>query len=211
MKKITMNNQRGSIINIALLILLIMTVIGLAVNRSSNVDTKISSNEKLSKLALYAAEAGVERALAIMEDAGADKTWLAAAQTFGDASYTVTITDLTGNPIIAPEEEASSSAPSSSTPSSSTPSSSAIESIRAMWDKLAGFFVSPAYADSSSTPSSSTPSSSSSTPTSLLEDEDLDGDGYVLITATGSINGVTRTIEVIYNQDEGRISYREVK
>lgn len=52
------DNQRGSVINVALLILLLLTVVGFAVSQTSTTDVKISGNYRAAQLAFYAAEAG---------------------------------------------------------------------------------------------------------------------------------------------------------
>lgn len=57
-KMTVVNNQRGSVINVALLILLLLAVIGFAVSQTSTTDVKIAGNFKAAQLAFYAAEAG---------------------------------------------------------------------------------------------------------------------------------------------------------
>ncbi len=51
------NNENGFVIVIALIMLAIVTVIGIAATRTSETELQISGNEKLHKLSFYAAEA----------------------------------------------------------------------------------------------------------------------------------------------------------
>jgi hypothetical protein len=55
--KDTINNENGFVIVIALIMLAIVTVIGIAATRTSETELQISGNEKLHKLSFYAAEA----------------------------------------------------------------------------------------------------------------------------------------------------------
>jgi hypothetical protein len=50
-------NEKGSVIVVAILILALLTIIGIAAMSTTNVELKISANEKSYKMALYAAEA----------------------------------------------------------------------------------------------------------------------------------------------------------
>ena len=50
-------NEGGSVMVVAILILALLTIIGIAAMSTSNVELKISGNEKSYKMALYAAEA----------------------------------------------------------------------------------------------------------------------------------------------------------
>jgi hypothetical protein len=50
-------NEDGSVVVVALLILALLTIIGIAAMTTTNVELKISGNEKSYKMALYAAEA----------------------------------------------------------------------------------------------------------------------------------------------------------
>jgi hypothetical protein len=51
------NNENGFVIVIALIMLAVVTVIGIAATRTSETELQISGNEKLHKLSFYAAEA----------------------------------------------------------------------------------------------------------------------------------------------------------
>ncbi len=50
-------NEDGSVMVVSILILALLTIIGIAAMSTTNVELKISSNEKSYKMALYAAEA----------------------------------------------------------------------------------------------------------------------------------------------------------
>jgi len=50
-------NEGGSVMVVAILILVLLTIIGIAAMNTTNVELKISGNEKSYKMALYAAEA----------------------------------------------------------------------------------------------------------------------------------------------------------
>jgi hypothetical protein len=50
-------NKDGSVLVVALVILMLFTIIGIAAMSTTNIELKISGNEKSYKMALYAAEA----------------------------------------------------------------------------------------------------------------------------------------------------------
>ena len=50
-------NEDGSVLVVAILILVLLTIIGISAMSTTNVELKISGNEKSYKMALYAAEA----------------------------------------------------------------------------------------------------------------------------------------------------------
>lgn len=56
--KDTTSNERGFVIIVALIMLAIITVIGIAATRTSETETRIAVNERLYNIAFYAAEAG---------------------------------------------------------------------------------------------------------------------------------------------------------
>jgi len=55
--KDTINNEDGFLIAIAMLMLAVVTVIGIAATTTSETELRIAGNEKLHKLSFYAAEA----------------------------------------------------------------------------------------------------------------------------------------------------------
>ena len=54
----TTNNERGFAIIVALLMLAIITVMGIAATRTSETETRIAVNDRLYNIAFYTAEAG---------------------------------------------------------------------------------------------------------------------------------------------------------
>ncbi len=62
MQKITsiLNNQQGSVIIIAVIILALLTIIGIAAINTSTTEVQISTNALLHNVALYTADSGIE-------------------------------------------------------------------------------------------------------------------------------------------------------
>jgi hypothetical protein len=63
----TLNNRRGSVINVALLILILIFLIGLGLHKLSTTDVKISTNMKTQATTFYETEAGLEAASELAE------------------------------------------------------------------------------------------------------------------------------------------------
>jgi hypothetical protein len=63
----TLNNRRGSVINVALLILILIFLIGIGLHKISTTDVKISTNMKTEATTFYEAEAGLEAASEVAE------------------------------------------------------------------------------------------------------------------------------------------------
>ena len=63
----TVNNQRGSVINVALLILILIFLVGIGLSKISTTDVKIASNIKTDTTTFYEAEAGLEAASELVE------------------------------------------------------------------------------------------------------------------------------------------------
>ncbi len=61
------NNQRGSVINVALLILILIFLVGIGLNKISTTDIKIASNMKTQAKTFYEAEAGLEGISELLE------------------------------------------------------------------------------------------------------------------------------------------------
>ena len=61
MQKLTsiINNQQGSIIVIAVFILVLLTIIGISATNTSTTEVQISTNAMLYNLAFYTAESGI--------------------------------------------------------------------------------------------------------------------------------------------------------
>ena len=61
-------NEDGSVLVIALIILVLLTVIGIAATRTSDIELQISGNEKFHRLAFYGAESGWQVAVSWFDD-----------------------------------------------------------------------------------------------------------------------------------------------
>jgi Tfp pilus assembly protein PilX len=61
-------NESGSVLVIALIILVLLTVIGIAATRTSDIELQISGNEKFHRLAFYGAESGWQVAVSWFDD-----------------------------------------------------------------------------------------------------------------------------------------------
>lgn len=57
--KIPVPDERGSVIIIALLIMVLLTVVGLSVSRTTDIDVLIAKNDQFHKTAFYNADSGV--------------------------------------------------------------------------------------------------------------------------------------------------------
>ncbi len=64
----TLSNERGIALIVAMIVLLILTVIGVAATKTAIYDTITSTAEKRKRIAFYAAEAGIEVARATIGD-----------------------------------------------------------------------------------------------------------------------------------------------
>ncbi|OPX36372.1 MAG: hypothetical protein B1H12_07165 [Desulfobacteraceae bacterium 4484_190.2] len=77
-------NEDGSVMVVAILILALLTIIGIAAMSTTNVELKISSNEKSYKMALYAAEAARGYVVKTPELYGPDNMTLGQGLNFPD-------------------------------------------------------------------------------------------------------------------------------
>ena len=70
MQKITsiLNNQQGSVIIIAVIILALLTIIGIAAINTSTTEVQISTNALLHNVALYTADSGIEAGRAALNN-----------------------------------------------------------------------------------------------------------------------------------------------
>jgi len=60
--------EEGSVLIVALLILVLLTIIGIAATRTGEIELQISGNEKIHKMIFYAADAGIEVGRAVLND-----------------------------------------------------------------------------------------------------------------------------------------------
>jgi len=56
---ILLENEKGSVMVVALMVLVILTIIGIGANRTTTTDIQIAANQKFHKVAFYNADAGV--------------------------------------------------------------------------------------------------------------------------------------------------------
>ncbi len=77
-------NEDGSVMVVAILILALLTIIGIAAMSTTNVELKISGNEKSYKMALYAAEAARGYVVKTPELYGPDNMTLGQGLNFPD-------------------------------------------------------------------------------------------------------------------------------
>lgn len=77
------NNQRGSILNIALLILMTLTLVVIYMSRSTTTDVKIAANEKAERVRFYSADGGGDIGIEIFEQNVACPTGFAGSATTG--------------------------------------------------------------------------------------------------------------------------------
>lgn len=61
------DNNRGSAMVVAMILLIVMTIIGIAAVKTSNLEMMVSNAEKKKRSAFYAAEAGIEHAKFILK------------------------------------------------------------------------------------------------------------------------------------------------
>jgi type II secretory pathway component PulK len=82
MQRITsiINNQQGSVILIAIIILAMLTIIGISATNISNTEMKITTNALLYNVAFYTADAGIEAGRAVLNNLKTDPV-------DGDAGY----------------------------------------------------------------------------------------------------------------------------
>jgi hypothetical protein len=71
MKYIFHNNEKGSILLISLLILVLLTIIGIAATNTSTIEILISGNDKLHKMAFHEADGGTEVGIELVEQSWA--------------------------------------------------------------------------------------------------------------------------------------------
>ena len=60
-------NEEGTVLIIALLMLVLLTVIGISASTISNIELQVAGNEKFYKIALYAADGGTEAGAELLE------------------------------------------------------------------------------------------------------------------------------------------------
>ncbi len=94
-------NEEGSVLVIAMMILVLLTLIGMSISNISTIEVEIAGNERSHKRTFYAAEAGIGHAIATLQDQFATNNMalLAAGQpgTWSFALVGATGTDFAGS------------------------------------------------------------------------------------------------------------------
>jgi Tfp pilus assembly protein PilX len=70
-----LNNQRGSALIIALLMLVVLTLLGISATTTSTVELQISGNDKLYKRSFFAADGGTAAGSELVEQNIEDRDW----------------------------------------------------------------------------------------------------------------------------------------
>ena len=86
-------NQIGSVINIALLILILLTLLGISFAELSTTDIKIAGNDRTAKMAFYAAEAARNYVISTSSLYGTSNITVGQAKTFPLGSDSTSIED----------------------------------------------------------------------------------------------------------------------
>lgn len=100
-------NERGIILMITLVMLVMATVIGLAAIRTSSTEVKLGGNERIAKEVLFAAETGIQHARRQIKGVGfpnavaATQPWLT-VNDFNGIQYDVTVSTTNHNNVAAP-------------------------------------------------------------------------------------------------------------
>ncbi len=87
-------NEEGSVMVVTILILALLTIIGIAAMSTTNVELKISGNEKSYKMALYAAEAARGYVAKTPELYGPDNMMLGQGLNFPDENNSSIVVQL---------------------------------------------------------------------------------------------------------------------
>jgi hypothetical protein len=92
-----LKNESGVVLIVCLFLLIMLSMIGISAIKTSNTDMDVSGNVFNKTAAFYLAEAGAEKACAILSDS---TDWRAGFgdQDLGGGNYNVTITDSSSNP-----------------------------------------------------------------------------------------------------------------
>ena len=64
---ILLNNEKGSLMVIAIVILMLLTLIGIAITTTASLEMQIASNDRLHKMAFYAADGGIDIGAELLE------------------------------------------------------------------------------------------------------------------------------------------------
>lgn len=73
------NKEEGSVLVVALITLVLLTVIGISASTTSNIEIRVAGNEKFHKMAFYAADGGGEAGCELLEQNIEDRGFDAAS------------------------------------------------------------------------------------------------------------------------------------
>jgi hypothetical protein len=79
------NNEQGSVLVVALVILVLLTIIGISATTTTNIETQIAGNDKFQKIAFYIADGGIPataKVITAVMDAGDEPDDLGPAVTY---------------------------------------------------------------------------------------------------------------------------------
>jgi hypothetical protein len=76
-----LSNERGAVLVIALLMLVVLTMIGISASTTSTFELEFSGNDKLSKMAFYQSDGGTEAGSELIEQNIEERDWTATALT----------------------------------------------------------------------------------------------------------------------------------
>ena len=82
-----MGNERGVALVVAVLVMITATFLGIAAVMTSDIETRISGNQRCSEKAFYAADAGVDRGLARLLGLGTSAPAQGSLPTMGDTEH----------------------------------------------------------------------------------------------------------------------------
>lgn len=68
-------NERGSVIVIAMIVLVLLTIIGISATNTSTTELQIATNEQLYKIAFYAADGGTRAGAKLLMENIIDRDW----------------------------------------------------------------------------------------------------------------------------------------
>lgn len=68
MIKKTMKNERGFVLIVSLLMLVVLMIIGIAATNTTTIELQISGNDKVAKQTFYQADSGTEVGIRVVED-----------------------------------------------------------------------------------------------------------------------------------------------
>jgi len=73
--KTHLNNENGSVLVIALVILVLVTIMGISASTNTSIEMQIAGNEKFHKMAFYAADGGSEVGSELLEQNIESRGW----------------------------------------------------------------------------------------------------------------------------------------